>query len=103
MLSVAAPAAMTGQWQDELAQKFGINFTIVDREYLAGSAPEPGLWRQPMAGRFALYRFRTACLGDETYADGLKDALGEFRPRGLFILDRGPSRCTCQWPCLCDR
>jgi SNF2 family DNA or RNA helicase len=31
---VAAPASMLLQWQDELAQKFGLDFTIVDREHL---------------------------------------------------------------------
>ena len=31
---VSAPAAMITQWQDELAQKFGLGFTIVDRDYL---------------------------------------------------------------------
>jgi hypothetical protein len=34
MIVVAAPASMLLQWQDELAQKFGLDFTIVDREHL---------------------------------------------------------------------
>jgi hypothetical protein len=32
---VAAPAGMVRQWQEELDAKFGLSFTIVDREYLA--------------------------------------------------------------------
>ena len=31
---VAAPAGMVQQWQDELEAKFGLAFTIVDREHL---------------------------------------------------------------------
>jgi SNF2 family DNA or RNA helicase len=31
---VAAPAGMIPQWKDELEAKFGVTFTIVDREYL---------------------------------------------------------------------
>ncbi|BCH16424.1 MULTISPECIES: hypothetical protein [unclassified Mesorhizobium] len=31
----SSPAAMTAQWQAELAQKFGLGFTIIDRDYLA--------------------------------------------------------------------
>ncbi|HEX5958396.1 MAG TPA: ATP-dependent helicase, partial [Hyphomicrobiaceae bacterium] len=32
---VCAPPSMTRQWQDELQAKFGLAFTIIDREYLA--------------------------------------------------------------------
>src|SRR5882762_3929863 len=32
---VAAPAGMVRQWQEELDAKFGLSFTIVDRDYLA--------------------------------------------------------------------
>jgi len=31
---VAAPAGMVRQWQDELEAKFGLSFTLIDREYL---------------------------------------------------------------------
>src|SRR5215475_2893877 len=44
---VSAPAAMTGQWQDELAQKFGLNFTIIDREYLAAIRRSQGFSANP--------------------------------------------------------
>ena len=35
---VAAPAGMVRQWQDELEAKFGLAFTIIDRDYLIYSA-----------------------------------------------------------------
>ena len=83
---VSAPAAMTGQWQDELTQKFGLNFTIIDREYLAAIRRSQGFSANPWraGSRFIISH---SLLSDETYANGLKDALGEFRPRAMLILD----------------
>jgi hypothetical protein len=83
---VSAPAAMITQWQDELAQKFGLSFTIVDREYLAAVRRAHGFAANPWAvgSRFIVSH---SLLADETYLDGLKEALGPFRPRALLILD----------------
>ena len=83
---VSAPAAMITQWQDELAQKFGLGFTIVDRDYLAAVRRAYGFAANPWAvgSRFIVSH---SLLADETYSSGLKDALGPFRPRALLILD----------------
>ena len=83
---VSAPAAMVTQWQDELAQKFGLGFTIVDRYYLAAVRRAHGFAANPWAvgSRFIVSH---SLLADETYSDGLKEALGPFRPRALLILD----------------
>src|SRR4051812_45567380 len=83
---VSAPAAMITQWQDELAQKFGLSFTIVDREYLAAVRRAHGFAANPWAvgARFIVSH---SLLADETYSDGLKEALGPFRARALLILD----------------
>jgi hypothetical protein len=83
---VSAPAAMTAQWQDELAQKFGLSFTIIDRDYLAAVRRSHGFSANPWAvgSRFIISH---SLLGDETYSDGLKTVLGEFRPRAMLILD----------------
>jgi hypothetical protein len=83
---VSAPAAMVTQWQDELAQKFGLGFTIVDREYLAAVRRAHGFAANPWAvgSRFLVSH---SLLADETYSDGLKEALGPFRARALLILD----------------
>jgi hypothetical protein len=44
---VAAPASMLLQWQDELAQKFGLDFTIVDREHLLETRRTRGFSANP--------------------------------------------------------
>lgn len=83
---VAAPPSMTIQWQDELEAKFGLSFTIIDRERLAEMRRLRGFGVNPWAtgSRFIISH---RLLTDETYAAGLRDLLGEFRPRALFILD----------------
>src|ERR1700730_12194218 len=46
---VSSPAAMIVQWQDELAQKFGLSFTIIDRDYLAAVRRSYGFSANPWA------------------------------------------------------
>jgi len=77
---------MTTQWQEELSQKFGLSFTIIDREYLASVRRTHGFNANPWAvgSRFIISH---SLLGDETYSGGLNDILGAFRPRSLLILD----------------
>lgn len=83
---VAAPPSMTRQWQDELQAKFGLAFTIVDREYLASVRQERGFGVNPWrSGSFFLLSH--SLLTDEVYTSGLRDVLGEFRARSLLILD----------------
>ena len=83
---VAAPASMLLQWQDELAQKFGLDFTIVDREHLLETRRTRGFTANPwsIGSRFVVSH---SVLADETYMGGLRDLLGEFRARSMFILD----------------
>ncbi|PDT12930.1 DISARM system SNF2-like helicase DrmD [Rhizobium sp. M1] len=83
---VAAPASMLLQWQDELSQKFGLDFTIVDREYLLETRRNRGFSANPwsVGSRFLVSH---SVLSDETYMSGLRDLLGEFRARSLLILD----------------
>lgn len=83
---VAAPAGMVRQWQDELEAKFGLAFTIVDRDYLSDLRRDRGFGANPweMGSRFIISH---SLLSDETYMAGLRDVLGEFRPRALLILD----------------
>lgn len=83
---VAAPASMIGQWRDELRMKFGLDFTIVDREHLAASRRAHGFQVNPWRASSA-YIVSHSLLIDETYAAGLRDALSAFRPRALLILD----------------
>jgi hypothetical protein len=83
---VAAPAGMVRQWQDELEAKFGLAFAIVDREHLAVLRRERGFGANPWnSGSFFIVSH--SLLADETYAAGLRDALGPFRPKAMLVLD----------------
>jgi superfamily II DNA or RNA helicase len=86
VIVVAAPASMLLQWQDELSQKFGLDFTIVDREHLLETRRTRGFSANPwsIGSRFIVSH---SVLSDETYMSGLRDLVGEFRPRAMFILD----------------
>ncbi len=83
---VAAPASMLLQWQDELAQKFGLDFTIVDREHLLDTRRTRGFSANPwsVGSRFIVSH---SVLSDETYMGGLRDLLSPFRPGSMLILD----------------
>ena len=62
---VAAQASMLLQWQDELSQKFGLAFTIVDREHLleiderAASRPIRGVLVRGSSCRTAFFYRRS--------------------------------------------
>jgi ERCC4-related helicase len=83
---VAAPPSMTLQWQDELEAKFGLAFTIIDRERVAELRRLRGFGINPWStgSRFIVSHH---LLTDETYVAGLRDLLAVFRPRALLILD----------------
>ncbi|WP_245518459.1 MULTISPECIES: DISARM system SNF2-like helicase DrmD [unclassified Mesorhizobium] len=83
---VAAPASMQSQWQDELSQKFGLDFTIVDRDYLLESRRRRGFTANPwsIGSRFIVSH---SVLADETYMNGLRDILQSYKARSMFILD----------------
>src|SRR5271168_4175427 len=83
---VAAPPSMTIQWRDELENKFGLAFTIIDREHVAEMRRTRGFSANPWrtGARFIISH---SLLTEETYAAGLRDVLREFRPRALLILD----------------
>lgn len=83
---VAAPPSMTRQWQDELQAKFGLAFTIIDREYLAAVRRERGFAVNPWASG-SLFLLSHSLVTDEVYTAGLRDLLGEFRARSMLILD----------------
>ena len=86
LVVVGAPAGMVPQWQDELEAKFGLAFTIMDREHVVGFRRSRGFQANPWraGSRFLISH---SLVADETYAAGLREALGGFRPRSLLILD----------------
>ncbi|MET4259795.1 ERCC4-related helicase [Bradyrhizobium sp. S3.12.5] len=83
---VAAPASVLLQWQDELAQKFGLDFTIVDREHLLEMRRTRGFSANPwsVGSRFIVSH---SVLSDESYTGGLRELLAPFRAGSMFILD----------------
>lgn len=83
---VTAPPAMTVQWKDELEAKFGLAFEIIDRDRIGELRRSRGFSVNPWTtgSRFIVSH---RLLTDETYSAGLRDVLGEFRARALFILD----------------
>jgi len=83
---VAAPAGMTRQWQDELDAKFGLAFTIVDREHLASLRQERGFSANPWrAGSYFIVSH--SLLTDEVYMAGLRETLGALRGKAMLVLD----------------
>ena len=86
LIIIAAPPSMTLQWRDELENKFGLSFDVITRERVAELRRQEGFTVNPWTtgSRFIISH---SLLIDESYAAGLRDLLGEFRPRALFILD----------------
>lgn len=83
---VAAPAAMTLQWKEELSSKFGLNAQIVDAEFFAEMRADRGFGYNPWQATSA-YIISHSLLRDEAYTVGLKAILGDPRPRSMLILD----------------
>ena len=83
---VACPPSMLLQWQDELEDRFGMVFQILDKEYIAKVRQERGYAVNPWTthSRFLVSH---RLLIDEDYAGMLRDWLTDFRPGSLLILD----------------
>jgi len=83
---VACPPSMLLQWQDELEDRFGMVFQILDKEYIAKVRQERGYAVNPWTTHSrSLVSHRL--LIDEDYAGTLRDWLTDFRPGSLLILD----------------
>ena len=69
-----------------MESRFGLIFVILDRDYLTRMRRERGFSVNPWTtnSRFLVSQ---RLLIDETYASGLRDWMGQFCPRSLFILD----------------
>lgn len=83
---VAAPPSVVPQWREELEQRFGLLFQVYDRAFVQRKRMERGHGINPWTthSRFIISH---ALLGDEGYAAGLRDWLGESAPGTLLILD----------------
>jgi hypothetical protein len=83
---VSCPPSMLLQWQDELEDRFGMIFQILDKDYIARVRQERGYGVNPWTthSRFLVSH---RLLIDEAYTATLRDWLGDFRPGSLLILD----------------
>jgi hypothetical protein len=83
---VAAPPSVVLQWKEELDQRFGLTFVVLDREYVRRMKVERGYAVNPWAthSRFVVSH---NLLRDEDYARLLRDWLEADHCAALLILD----------------
>ena len=83
---VAAPASVLEQWKAEMEERFGLLFVILDRAWLARVRQERGFGVNPWRthSRFLVSH---NLLIDPTYADPMREWLGDLLPGSLLILD----------------
>ena len=83
---VAAPASVLEQWKAEMEERFGLIFVILDRAYLTRVRQERGFGVNPWRTH-SQFLVSHNLLIDPTYADPMREWLGEMQPGGLLILD----------------
>ncbi len=83
---VACPPSVLPQWQDELEQRFGLGFAVLDKDYVLRVRRERGYSTNPWATH-TYFLISHRLLVDEAYTGPLRDWLGDFRPGSLLILD----------------
>jgi SNF2 family DNA or RNA helicase len=83
---VACPPSVLPQWQDELEQRFGLVFEVLDKEYIIRVRRERGYGTNPWATH-TRFLISHRLLIDEAYVGPLRDWLGDFRAGSLLILD----------------
>ncbi len=83
---VVAPPSVVLQWQGEMQSRFGLNFAVMDRQYISEMRRQRGWGINPWAThtRFILSQ---ALVRDEAYAGPLRDWLGDDGKQALLILD----------------
>src|SRR5438093_7396790 len=83
---VSCPPSMLFQWQEELENRFGLTFEILDKDYMKRVRRERGFAVNPWSthSRFLISQ---RLLIDEAYVGPLRDWLGTFRNGSLLILD----------------
>jgi superfamily II DNA or RNA helicase len=86
IIVVSTPASVLEQWKEELEERFGLIFEILDRAYLTRMRRERGFGVNPWEthSRFLISH---NLLIDPTYADPMRAWLDDFKPGSLFILD----------------
>jgi SNF2 family DNA or RNA helicase len=83
---VACPPSMLLQWREELENRFGLLFEILDKDYVQKVRRERGFGVNPW-NTHSRFLISHRLLIDEAYKGPLMDWLGDFRPGSLLILD----------------
>jgi superfamily II DNA or RNA helicase len=83
---VVCPPSMISQWHDELENRFGLVFEVLDRLAMERIRQERGWAVNPWATH-PRWLVSSRLLIDETYAGPLRDWLGTLRPGSLLIFD----------------
>jgi superfamily II DNA or RNA helicase len=83
---VACPPSMLLQWRDEMEQRFGLTFEILDKAYMARVRRERGYGVNPWSTH-TRFLISHRLLIDEAYTNPLLDWLDTFRSGTLLILD----------------
>jgi len=83
---VATPPSVLEQWKAELEERFGLLFEVFDRSFVIRMRQERGFGVNPWRthSRFLVSH---NLLTDPTYADPMREWLGDFAPGSLLILD----------------
>lgn len=83
---VFAPPSMLYQWKDELENRFGLVFEIMDKKYISKIRQERG-WAVNPWETHSRFLVSHRMLIDDEFTSLLRDWLTEFRGRSLLILD----------------
>ena len=83
---ISCPPSVVQQWKEEMESRFGLTFTIYDRDFVARQRRARGYAINPWTthNRFIISH---ALLRNESYAAPLRNWLGDFSPGSMFILD----------------
>ena len=86
IIVVAAPPSVIEQWKTELEDRFGLVFEILDRAYMSRMRRERGFGVNPWRthSRFLISH---NLLINPTYAEPMREWLGDLLPGSLLILD----------------
>ncbi len=83
---ICAPPSVVRQWRDEMEQRFGLNFVIFDRAFIAKKRQQRGYGINPWTthNQFIISH---ALIRNESYAGPLRDWLEASSGKAMLILD----------------
>lgn len=83
---VACPPSVVQQWREEMETRFGLLFTVVDREYVNACRRSRGYKVNPFSAH-SFFIISHALLRDESYSSLMRQWLGMFNAGSMLILD----------------